>query len=159
MGWKEKILQRRNNKTFLNAIITPLAALVVLSSSISVVLSNLEDSCSNEVSVMLLNKTQMLVEKQPILFDRTWSIIGRGFSEMKGDNSSQEGFQGMIGNSYVQYQNFLKIELKNYDEEIINKQQECSSHKSRKSGALVVTVILASLQLILSTIYLKKYTS
>ena len=102
MGANNKEKDKPNGK------IIVLGILIILWSSISITFANFSNSCGNEVNVMLLNKTTLFMEKQPILFERTWSIIHRDIDKLMGHiGDLQEIYNLEISNADKQYQDFL----------------------------------------------------
>lgn len=104
-----KLLSRffkKDNKTFLNAVIIFFSAIIALFSALAIILSNKEISCKDVVESMLINKTQLFVEEQYVLFERTWAITQREIFRSMGDIGSVEAYNPMVSGPYQSYNKF-----------------------------------------------------
>ena len=149
-------LKKLNKKTYINALMMLITALIAILSSILVIYSNDEGVCNNDVQNMLINKTQQYVENQKILIVGLFDASNRGAFMVMGNKQGIESYTDRIRESSIEYHSFEQS-MENYDLNIISKKNTCVE-KSEKVTIITSALIFFSVILVtLSTLYLKKY--
>lgn len=150
------MLEKLNKKTYINAFIILITAIIAFLSIILSIVSNDETACNNDVQNMLINKTQQYVENQKILISGLFDASSRAAFMVTGNKQGIESYTDRIRESSIEYNSFEKS-MENYDLNIISKKNTCVE-KSKNVTFITCAIILFSLLSVLASIrYIKKY--
>lgn len=150
-------LKKKKNKTFLNSLNILIAALIVLFTLILTFLSNQESSCNNDVQIMLINKTQLYVEAQTILIERTQDFSNRVACIVLGDKEGEEAHTERISAAHSEYISFIKFMEDYYDPNVKVKQSECTTLNNGMNIITFLIVSLAVIHLYISARFFSRY--
>jgi len=149
-------LKKVHNKTFLYALITLLNAFVILLMFGTTYFSNSQNSCTNELFEMQINKTQQFVENQEILFTKSIVVVRQTEANLEKDIYLSSEYGKEIRAASQKYNNFVD-NIKFYDTIILNKQKTCSSKGFLANILTVVSIVVLIINMCLSFFYFKKY--